>query len=456
VHPISPTDEQQLPARYELLEVVRQYAAEQLAEAHRRGVDDQVSAYERHCHYDLTFLEQRRAQLHGGEQQRALVEIQQEIENIRSAWHWGASHGHSVAIGQAAQSLFHFYEMRSWFQEGAATFAQAAAALSDFYGATADPAIEVVRSQLLARQGWFIFHLGRHAEAQALLERELELLRQAGALDELVFWLSYLAILAAHVGDYPEAQRLCLEGLALSAAQGDRYHLAIGQTVLSQIIYRLGDYPNARRYAEEALAIDRAMGHRWGMAFSLINLGNVAYALGEYAEAQQRFQEAMAIREALEDSRGTALCLNSLGDTAAAMANHAEATRCYQSALALFQAIGNQSGAAASLNRLGYHALALGDAAGARGYFHTALRTAWDIQSTPQALDAIIGTALADTTSGQALDLAALVWSHPAATRESRDRAASLLESRGELVERDTLRRNLRPLDAIIATLLGE
>jgi DNA-binding SARP family transcriptional activator/predicted ATPase len=447
-------------ARYEMLELVRQYAADKLAEARRGG--DTADVFERHGRYYLGMLRQRKAELRGSRQQAALAEINLEIENIRAAWRWAVTAARVDLIEQAAESLFFFYEMRSWFSEGVEAFAQAAALLAALHAAAPTEQTRRVWGKLLARQGWCAFQVGRQAEARALLEQSLAIARPLGADAEIVFPLNYLASVAYYSGDYDLADQLAEEALRASRACGDRHGLAVAKTVLGQIAYLVGRYEEARRYSSESLAIERELGNRWGMVFALISLGRVDQALGAYAEARRSFQEGLAIRQAFGDTRGIALCLNYLGDTAQAMGDDAEARRRYQESLRLFKEIGNQAGAATSLTKLGYNALARYELAAAQRHFHDALRMAWSAQAIPRALEAIAGIAMAhvDDAPEQAYRLADLVFHHPAAVQESRDRAVAVL---AQLVSGDA---NLpaqpspggqaaQPLGDVVAALLG-
>jgi predicted ATPase/DNA-binding SARP family transcriptional activator len=444
--------------RYELLDLVRQYVAERVA------LDDsgeeQRGALDRHCRYYLSFLAQRKTDLRGAGQQFAVDEVGLEIENIRGAWRWALGEGYVDLIAQATDGLFYFYEMRSWFQEGAEVFAEASGRLAELDAAVPSRQIQLAWGKLLARQGWCVTQVGQPAEGRALLERSLAILRPLGDEAELVFPLNYLASATYYSGDYAEAERLAAEALAASQTCGDRRGVAVATTVLGQIAYLVGRYEDARRYSRESLAIEQELENRWGQVFTLISLGRVDQALGEYAEARRAFQEGLAIREALGDARGVALCLNHLGDTAAAQADHAEARRCYQQSLSLFRSIGSGAGAATSLAKLGYTELAAGEAAAGRAYFYEALQTAWRAQSLPRTLDAIAGiaTAMAADDPGHARVLAALVRRHPAATQESRDRAGELL---GRLLalapagEQDLTHPETPSLDTAVTALLA-
>jgi DNA-binding SARP family transcriptional activator/predicted ATPase len=417
--------EQGFSGRYLLLEVVRQYAAERLAEA----ADEQATVRDRHSRYFLAFADAQGRELRGPRQQEALGQINRELENIRDAWRWAVGRGELGGLAAAADGLFYFYEMRSWFGEGAELFALASARAEELAGTTPGAQTSLVLGRLLARQGWLTFHLGHPTAARSLLARSLALIRPLGRAAELAFSLNRLAAAVYYAGDYAQAEQLAAEALAVSLAEGDRDGEIVARTVLGQIAYLVGRYEDARRYGYESLALERELGNIWGTVFTLINLGRTASALGEYAEARRHFEEGLAIREMLRDTRGIALCLNHLGDTAAALGDFAEAGRRYEASLGLYREIGHLEGAAASLSRLGRNSLALSRGDAAMGAFREALAIARQARSTPQQLDALAGIAAAQAGDDpvRAVELAALVAQHPSATRESRDRAGALL-----------------------------
>lgn len=441
-------------ARYELQEVVRQYAAERLA----ADKPDTHSIRARHSHYYLGLLERAARELRHAGQQDMLASIQIEIDNVRIAWQWAAGQGNAQGFVAAGDGLFLFYEMRSWFQEGAEAFGQAAERFAEAAADKLDPATQRAYAKLLACEGWFTFHLGQQQRARTMLRQSLDLMRELGDSAALVFPLNYLAAVTYHAGAYDEARVLAEEALATSQTCGDQDGVAVAQTILGQIAYLVGDYRAARVHSEASLARERALGNRWGTVFTLISLGRVALAERAFAEARHWFSEGLAIREALGDGRGIGLCLRYLGDIAAALEDHGEAQRLYQESLARFKAIGDQAGAAASLIKLGDNALALHQRPAAHSSFFEALRAAWAIRATPEILEALAGiaTVRAEDNPSQAYALATLVAQHPAVTRESKDRADTLqthLVSSGFAPASAALPD--QKLDPIVVALLG-
>jgi predicted ATPase/DNA-binding CsgD family transcriptional regulator len=369
-------------ARYELLELLRLFAAGQLA-----GEATAVTA--RHAAYYGGLLAARTTDLRGAGQLAALATISTEIAQIRAAWQSAIAAGDSATIGQALEGLFHFYDMRSWFREGALAFAEARQALERQQG---DQTTLLMLGKLLAREGWFVFHEGRQIEAAVLLERSLALLRTLDARADLIFSLNYLGAVCAYLGEYARTQELCREGLTIAQALDDPSGQAIACNILGQAAYEQRDYAAAQAWSQQSLEIEQQSGNQWSMAFSLTNLGKVAYATGAYAEARWFFEESLRTRQAMNDTRGVAICLNRLGDAAAASGAHEQAWGHYETGLELFYTIGNQWGMAASLINLGQLALAQHDDAAALSLLQEALQLALGTRSLPQIV-AILATA---------------------------------------------------------------
>lgn len=443
------------PTRYSLHELVRQYAAERAGAdsgAGREAVD------ERHSAYYLAWVAARLPDLRGARQQAAQAEIHGEIDNLRAAWRWAAGRGDAGGLVAAGGALFHFCEMRSWFQEGAELFQLAASSCEQLVAAA--PEAQSVRAWalLLTYQGWLTFHLGQQERARALLERSLALLEPLDAPGDLAVTLNYLAAATYHIGDYATARRQAERALAASL-QGENAHAtAVAKTILGQVAYLTGAYGEARRWSLESLALEQTLGNQWGSVFTLVCLGRVAIALKEYDDARRWFASGLAIRVALGDARGIGLCLSYLGDVAAAQGDYQEAERQYQSSLEQFRGIYNTVGESTALTKLGLVALAQRGSGHARALLRAALRTSWTIRALPATLDALAGlaTALADDEPARAAEIAALVAGHPAAMEYSRRQAALVqgrLDTQRLPTSVDDARRLLEPL---VAQLLAE
>jgi predicted ATPase/DNA-binding CsgD family transcriptional regulator len=407
--------------RYEILELLQQYLAEHLA---RAGEAD--AAAMRHSAYYSAWMAARTAELRGKEQAAALAAIGGEIKQIRAAWRCAVANADSAALGNAADSLCHFYDMRSWFHEGAAEFGAASQALATL----PDAADQLVYGKLLARLGWFTFYLGRQLEAKALFEQSLAILRRLDARADLVFTLNYLGAVCSYLGDYAQTRALCRESLEIAEALGDDYGRAIACNILGQTAYEGGDYTEAQAWSQRSFALEQQIGNGWSMAFSLTNLGKVAYALGEYSEARWFFEQSLQTRAGLGDTRGVAICYNRLGDAAMALGSPAEAGQRYAQSLELVREIGNQWGMAESLSNLGQLASTQARDPAATRLLQEALRLALGTQSAPQVVTIMAALAPIVRRAGQlawADELAHFVAAEPVSFDSYRPQAERLL-----------------------------
>ena len=113
-------------SRYEMLAVVRQFAAE-------RSVNGQVglALRQRYGRYYLDLLAAQELDLAGEAQAQALAIINLEMENIRQAWRLAVEQADVAALDAATAALSLFLYMRSWFREGLALFSMAAIRLHE-------------------------------------------------------------------------------------------------------------------------------------------------------------------------------------------------------------------------------------------------------------------------------------------------------------------------------------
>lgn len=402
--------------RYEMLEVIRQYAEDKFDDP-----QEKEAAQDRHCSYYTEFLRQREGDLKGGEQQRALEEIREEIENVRAAWRWAVERVREHELGQALESLYRFYEIQSWFQEGAEVFGQAVAGLGGLDRVEKEPPDEsdLVLGRVLAHQGGLYQRLSRYAEAEELLQKSLALFRRLDARAEMAFPFDRLGLVAYDQGDYAAARRLYQKSLDIYREAGDRFgtvtslnnlglvayaegtypeakqfyqasldicretgnRFGIARTLhlLGLVAYDLGEYTEAKRLQQESLEICREINDQFGIARSLNGLGLVAYAEGAYPEAEQLYRESLELYQEIGDPWTMALPLNNLGDVAYVLGEYSEAERLYRDSLAIRREIGDQWGIARSLNRLGRVAGALGDHAEAKQHLQESLTILEDV-----------------------------------------------------------------------------
>ena len=295
--------------RFELHELLRQYAAEQLAAS--PAIERQVR--DRHCAYYAAALQQWEAELKGSRQYDIVVEMDAESENARVAWDWAVKRVYVDRLDQAMDGLCRFYEWRARYAEGEAACRAAAEVLGEM--PPADDRLRV-RAKATAWRGAFLRAMRRLDQARDLLGDSLA---QLGELS--------------------------------SAGQDVRQEQAFALWQTGYTLYDIGHGEDAQQHYQSSLSLYRALGDRWATAAVLYHLGDLLHMLGAYKDAEKLIEEGLAIQQALSDHRGTAGSLRVLGVMPTCPLEESE--RLLRQSATAFQAAGDRAHAAETLINLG-------------------------------------------------------------------------------------------------------
>jgi len=462
--------------RYQMHELVRQYAAERLEADHRNS--EQVR--DRHSEYYAAFLDEREARLKGRGQRQALQEIVADMDNVRAAWSWALERGDLSAIGQCAESLWHTARSRGWLYEVAENYDRAVARLkeqldlSDAGGTRwSSEEIATVMAEILHREAFARLRLGMNAQAKELGEESLGLLeclgddlrhRKARAHAKLTLgmalhhlgdlrranplvedgladaaaigdiWgttrgLRSMAWYAFHEGRYSEAEELQQRTIAILEEAGEDVRRAVVLGSLSWVLCAKGEFERAELTAQEGLRIHQGLESESAM-YSLQGLAQVAMSRGDYDLAERYYRDALAIAVQTGNRRFEVACLRGCGWVAHELCDYPEASRLFEDALAGARDMEDRFPSVAALVGLGYATCGLGQLRRARQCFGQALEGAMRMDLMPLALDALVGLASISANEAEpnrAIELLALTLHHPASAQVTKDSAQYLL-----------------------------
>jgi predicted ATPase/DNA-binding SARP family transcriptional activator len=262
--------------RLRMLETIREYALERLAE------DDEAEALRRrHAMHFLKLAESDPV----ASQAAWLDEVDAERDNLRAALAWSFEAG-EMGIGlRLAASLWEFWWVRGYLAEGRRWLDEALAR-----GASEPPDL---RARAL------------HAAAS----------------------------LATRQGDYERAAELSEQSLALWEELGDVSGTARSLLSLGTVAAEQGDHERAISLSERAAELYRESGEQRGHALAVSNLGGIALERGEYAKAASLSEQAYRLFETLEDSEGMAFALVNQGFAALSQHEHERALDLLRQAL---------------------------------------------------------------------------------------------------------------------------
>ncbi|HIP71079.1 MAG TPA: tetratricopeptide repeat protein [Anaerolineae bacterium] len=367
-------------------ELLRQYAAARLAER----PSEKAAAQEARGRYYARFLQRQEAQLGGAAQTKALDAIHAEIDNVHAAWRWAVRRPLTPAkrrfLDDVLESLYLFYWLRSWLQEGYAAFGRAAAAAPDD---------ELLAARIKWRQGEFGLWLGHYEEAEALFADAIAVLRCVGQTVELAKAVEARGRLHYWRGQFVPARHCFAESLRLSREAGFAAGQAQALNSLANVLSEeAADYETARRRYAESLALYRQLGDEVGIAKLLLNQGVVAQMSGEYVRAKQLYEESLQLYRETAYQYGVSAALSHLGQVAMLLEAYDEAQVLLEQSLALHRESGNRPAVAAVLRQLGRTMCRSGQMEAARQYLAEALRLAHALRSDRLSLEILTDTAV--------------------------------------------------------------
>ena len=283
-----------LPDRFEMHELLRQFAAGKLTHLPQELERIRLS----HGKYYARAISEWFARLKGPEQKKALAEMKAEISNIRSAFQSAAMRGDAEQLRDACLGLCLYYNRLTCFTEAEGVFESAWKAYTrhDLRDATVEAFLRIA-------SGWFA-SLGDPDVAIHRAEEGLSLLSDGGCADEIHALANVLYVYTTYDKDgYSEARGglrnridACLE---FYRETGDMW----GETVALGIAASLelaSDKERADQLAQERLVLCRRIGDAHGEGLALHQLARVAELRGNldnamvwYRQVQKLFQPTL-------------------------------------------------------------------------------------------------------------------------------------------------------------------
>jgi len=313
-------------ARYRMLETVRAYALEKLAQA-----GDETPTRARHLDHFLGLAEAARPHLAGPVQGLWLKRLDVERENFVAAY------GVSEQQGRADLGVRLMHALRPYLitRGDLSTGLRFATALvhGDGLGER-----DAARCMALFGAGQFSFYLGRHAEARAWLRECAEIAREIANTPILARTLQPLGAADLAEGDVAAARQHLEEAVSLAREQGDARELASALNLLAMLYRMEGEYSQAEPLFEQVIATARALGDSESTALGLLNLAMNRISSASAPSALPMLREVLGIaRETGSQPVWQSVTEVGVG-LAASLGEFAEAARLYGAAEAQSEA----------------------------------------------------------------------------------------------------------------------
>lgn len=314
-------------ARFTLLETVRAFAREQLAEH-----GEEASARQRHLAYFSDLARQGWWALWSHDQRVWSERLEREHGNLEAALRWAIERDDGPAAAWLVHHLTRFFDLRGRAGEG---YRWAEAVLS----MPALAAVSPERVRALVAAGSLAF-LRQDAAASARCEQAVAAARTLSDPGLLCWSLVWAGMVAAGTGDGAHATEVLEEGLVLARELSLSVEQCAALYWLGEVARALGRGERAEALQQECLALTRARGDRWSCAYPLMSLGALALARGDHAGAVAACRESVGLlREARGESAVLALSIEGLACALGAQGHAAEAARLFAAEEVLLERI---------------------------------------------------------------------------------------------------------------------
>lgn len=255
------------PARWQMLEMIREFALEQMLAGERASVG------QRHALYFADRLQEASADA-----------LEHDHDNYRAALRWAIRQRNGLLAVTMCGKLSEFWETRGYLREGL-VLAREVLAIAE----NVEPRLRI---GLLNSAGHLAWNRHEFDAALKLADQAIDLARASGLEERLAGVFNMLARIFIEHGDYMRAEQTLHDCVQLSRKIHDADNLARATTQLGEVALACGKLDDAQASSEQALAL---LGNRIERftAMARTNLAEIALARGNHTLARDELQRAV-------------------------------------------------------------------------------------------------------------------------------------------------------------------
>ena len=260
--------------RFAMLETVREYAADLLAESeHERVIRD------RHLDWLLGLVEGEGLYWQRQMDAAWLDRIELEHDNIRAAFAYAEAIGDAERELRLATAMRYFWRVRGYVEEGQRRLERCVELA---------PAVDdELRARALGEAGVMAFTANDHERSRALWLEALPLFEKVGSPREVGRATMEIGANWHAEDDLPRALEYYERSRTLLAEVNDPNAMGVVLANLGSVYEGLGDIDGAIRATTEALELAKTTGDEDGIAISSLNLATFDLARGDVVAAAE-------------------------------------------------------------------------------------------------------------------------------------------------------------------------
>jgi non-specific serine/threonine protein kinase len=325
-------------SRYLMLEMVWEFAVEQLESTH-----DDLAIRQRHAAFYTARAEEAHPWLTMREAQPRVsastapmwVErLESDQENLRRALAWLAESGQWVDCLRLTVLLCPFWDVRGYLAEGRTWLERGLTRVRP------DDVPPGRRAEAMANLGLFVLRLGEHDRAEALLDEAHGIWIESGDTTSRAWLHMILGGVAEYREDEVRAQWWYEQALAGFRVEGNVAGISETLNNLADTAYRRADLAEAERLADEALAVGRTASMPAHISAALVTVGAIASARKTWDRAIAAHREALSLSHVAAHQLNMADAITGLAEVAAGTGDPQRAARLLGAVDAMAEVLG--------------------------------------------------------------------------------------------------------------------
>ena len=292
-------------ARFSMLEIVREYALEQLSKS-----GDEEELRRRHLEYFVALAEEAAPHLSRGDEQIVwFARLEDEHDNLRAALAFALESGAASSALRLAVGIRRFWQIHGYLTEGRQALAAALAAVED--------APSELRADARNMVGILAAEQGEFEMSKKSFHAALDDARAVGSARVIASALVNLGNMAFYSGELDAARHLYKESIEHFDSLGDRRGQALAKENIGLMALTADDIPEAVTWLRASLELAREGGDDREIAAAARSLAAAMVELGEPEQATELLGESLVFARELGETHGLAVCLETFAGLAA-------------------------------------------------------------------------------------------------------------------------------------------
>jgi len=255
----------------------------------------------------------------------------------------------------------------------------------------------------LAQLGLLNWYNGDNTSAVELLERSLDLIRQAGDIRRELDMLNNLGIVVKDMYRFGDALGYYDRAQKIAKKIGDRSGEASLLNNMGRANFVMGDFVQAVSYCTRAAALAAEVNDPTVQGLALHNQSEAYRELGQYLQAREAAVESVNLLQSAEYRMGEADSLENLALIEFSIGEHQRAFELAQKSLAVSRAISARRVEVSTLTRVGLMRLEVGQIDLAEDVFYTATQIEEEYKEAVPMFELQAGLAAAALARGDSV-----------------------------------------------------